>query len=98
MIRLTIAILLGVLIGCASGLGYFYHFEKQNFKTGYWSYPPAIIDCTYSTLTEKRLIDAVDFWQNNEIKISFIESDPPDSMCKSDHIYGFIIIKNNTLN
>ena len=97
MKRLLIAALLGILIGCASGLGYFYHSEKQGFKTGYWDYPPAIIDCTYSNLAEDRLTESVLFWQKIGVEFAFIESDPPDSVCSADYLYGFIIIKNDTL-
>ena len=90
MKRLFSAIFLGIMIGCASGLGYFYHAEKRGFKTGYWDYPPAIIDCTYSNLKETRLIESVTFWQNIGVKFAFIEPDPPDSVCRADYLYGFI--------
>ena len=97
MKRLIFAIILGAVLGCAGGLGYFYHSEKINFKRGYWDYPPAILDCTYSTLTKERLVESVLFWEKNGIEFSFVESEPPDKICESNHIYGFIIIKNDTL-
>ena len=97
MKRLIIAILLGVLIGCAGGLSYYYHVEKNNFKVGYWKHPPAIVDCTHGSLDLNRLKSSVEFWKKNGFKFSFVEYDPPTAICNLDHIYGFIIIKNDTL-
>ena len=97
MKRLVIAILVGVLIGCAGGLGYYYHKENQGFKVSYWKHPPAIVDCTHGALEYSRLIESVSFWEKNGHKFTFIENDPATSMCNLDHIYGFIIIKNDTL-
>jgi hypothetical protein len=48
-------------------------------------------------LKSNRLIDSVDFWRQQGSEFAFIEDDPTTSMCNLDHIYGFIIIKNDTL-
>ena len=97
MTRVIIAILLGILIGCTGGLGYYFHIEKQKFKVGYWVNPPAVVDCTHGALELIRLNESVDFWRKKGFEFSFIEEDPPTEVCNSDHIYGFIIIKNDTL-
>jgi hypothetical protein len=85
------------MIGCATGLGIFYHTENKSFKRGFWEQPPGIVDCTHSNLTKERLIESVNFWKKNGFEFSFVESDPPNSFCNFDYLYGFIIIKNDTL-
>ena len=97
MKRLVIAILLGIMIGCAGGLSYYFHVEKNNFKVGYWKYSPAIVDCTHGSLDSNRLKSSVDFWNKHGFEFSFVEYDPQSTICNLDHIYGFIIIKNDTL-
>ena len=95
--KLFIAILTGILIGSAGGLGIFYYNEVKNFRNASWKYPPIVVDCTFGALDEKRINDAIEYWGNLNHKVGFVEMNPSPKICMNDQIHGFIIIKNAEL-
>ena len=95
--KLFFAILAGIIIGGGAGLGIFYHHELTNFRVAAWKYPPIVVDCTFGALEEKRINDAIKFWDNLDHKIGFVEMNPSSEACMHDQIHGFIIIKNAEL-
>tara|TARA_A100001015_G_scaffold295699_1_gene374985 strand:- start:237 stop:734 length:498 start_codon:yes stop_codon:yes gene_type:complete len=95
--KLFFAILAGIIIGGGAGLGIFYHHEITNFRAAAWKYPPIVVDCTFGAIEEKRINDAIKFWDNIDHKIGFVEMNPSSETCMNDQIHGFIIIKNAEL-
>jgi len=95
--KLFFAILAGIIIGGGAGLGIFYHHELTNFRAASWKYPPIVVDCTFGTLKEERINDAINYWDNIDHKIGFVEMNPSSEVCSKDQIHGFIIIKNAEL-
>ena len=95
--KLFVAILAGILIGSAGGLGIFYYNEVKNFRVASWKYPPIVVDCTFGALKEERINESIKYWNNLNHKIGFIEMNPSSKVCSNDQIHGFIIIKNAEL-
>jgi hypothetical protein len=95
--KLILAILAGLFLGSAAGIGIFYHHEIKNFRAAYWEHPPIVVDCTYGSLDKKRLNSAIDFWREYDHYILYTELNPTEKMCNLDQMHGFIIIKNATL-
>ena len=95
--KIFVAVLTGLLIGAAGGLGIFYHNEIKNFKAAEWTNPPILVDCTHGSLSVERLNESIKFWDALGHKIGFAETNPPAGVCLQDHIHGFIIIKNADL-
>jgi hypothetical protein len=95
--KIFLAIMAGLFLGSAAGLGIFYHYEIKNFRAAYWESPPIVVDCTHGFLDKQRLKSAIDFWRELDHYVLFVESNPTNSMCNEDKLYGFIIIKNATL-
>ena len=69
--KLFLAILSGIIIGGATGLGIFYHHELTNFRVAAWKYPPVVVDCTFGALDEERIHDAIKYWDDLNHKVGF---------------------------
>ena len=95
--KLFVAILLGMFVGGAAGIGMFYHHELTNFKVASWKYPPIVVDCTFGALKKERIASAINYWDELDHKVGFVEINPSSKVCSNDSINGFIIIKNAEL-
>ena len=95
--KLFLAILSGIIVGGAAGLGIFYHHEVTNFRIAAWKYPPIVVDCTFGALDKERMDEAIKYWDDLNHKVGFVEMNPSSKVCMNNQIHGFIIIKNAEL-
>ncbi len=94
-LKLLLALVIGLILGSVSGLGYFYYKEIRHFRAASWETAPIVVDCTHGALAKIRVQSAIDFWSGYDHHVAFVEMDPSLKICSQDHIYGFIIIKNS---
>lgn len=86
------------IIGALIGREIIIYYDAYVFKIWSWKNPPAVINCYGPELNETYIHRAVDYWAVREEHISFIESNPPRSVCKDSFIEGFIIFRKATKN
>lgn len=68
-------------------------FSKLTGKNNQWENPPIIVNCYPAFMPDKRLRQAIDYWESKNFKIAFYEYDPIKAICKKEFVEGFILIK-----
>lgn len=89
----VVSFLIGIILGSLAIFAY----EAVIFKPWEWKHPPIILNCYGEEMSEAHIVSAVHYWVVRDHKFSYIENNPPEHICKANHIQGFIIIKKKRL-
>jgi len=92
-----IQIIMVLLLGISIGFSYIHFVELAKFRSAYWQTSPVLVDCTHGVLSHNRIEAAVDYWNEYNHTVAYVELNPSFKICSKDHIYGFIIVKNAIL-
>ena len=81
--------------GFVLGIGLKQTYEVVNRKAYAWKEPygPIIANCYGEEFSELQMIRAVDYWVIRGFPIGFYEHSPPKSVCESESLHGFIILR-----
>ena len=81
--------------GFVLGIGLKQTYEAVNLKAYEWKEPygPIIANCYGEEFSELQMIRAVDYWVIRGFPIGFYEHSPPKSVCESESLHGFIILR-----
>jgi len=87
------AILASLLVGISIGTCVVIEYERSVFKAYEWEDPPMIANCYGGDFNELYIQEAISFWEKNGHSVAFIEQNPPDILCDSESMDGWIILK-----
>jgi len=83
-----------LLIGFTAGLGIKFAYESSSFKPYDWmGENPILINCYGEDFSELQMVRAIDYWAIRGHSIGFYEHNPPEQVCESEDLWGFIMIR-----
>ena len=95
MIKKTLLGLLSFVIGFTFGITFKILYESSSYKPYEWpaEKPPIIVNCYGKDFSKLQMVRAIDYWTLRGHRIGFYEHSPPEEVCKSEWIEGFIILR-----
>lgn len=75
-----------------------YHTHIITKERPQWTNPPIVVNCYITLFPEKRLNDAIDFWENNGNELYLMSTEYIYEACKHEELEGFILIKRAKIN
>jgi len=81
------------ILGFTLGLSGKIIYESTSVHAYQWPSAPIIVNCYGPEFPEAAMIKAIDYWTVRGYSIGFYEHSPPPSVCKSEWIYGMIVIR-----